>query len=332
MIMNQLSIAALILVAIPVLFIVFSRSFFRDRSGLGGKMIRTLLLSTALTVVAAGAAFAADLPNTKEAPAYAPPPPPEFTWTGFYVGINGGYGGNKINYDDNDPGHLNPGEAPGGPLHGVHNDTTQLTSSGFLAGGTVGMNYQFPSSNFVVGFEGDFDWSNIRGQWSEGSSSGTSSYSEGYGSRLNWLATARARLGYAVLTPIGNILPYVTGGGAFGNVTDYRYSWGSAGEGCDGTTLTGCTNASHTFAGWTAGGGLEYAITQNLTLKAEYLYVDLGTHSILSDGKYSPADPRFNSDPGQQLTEHFTANIVRVGLNWKFDWFAPPPAPVVAKY
>lgn len=295
-------------------------------------MIRPLLLSSALTVVAAGAALGADLPNTKEAPAYAPPPPPVFSWTGFYIGVNGGYGGNSIRYEDNDPGHLNPGEAAGGPLHGVHDDTTQLTSSGFLAGGTVGFNYEFPASNFVVGFEGDFDWSNIRGQWSEGSSAPGSAYGEGFGSRLNWLATARARIGYAVTTPFGNLLPYVTGGGAFGSVTDYQYSWGSAGEGCDGTVLLGCGSESHTWAGWTAGAGLEYAITQNITLKAEYLYIDLGNHGINDDGIYGPADPRHNSDPGRQLTEHFTTNVVRVGLNWKFDWFSPPPAPVLAKY
>lgn len=284
-------------------------------------MIRLLLLSSALTVVTAGTALAADLPNTKGAPPYAPPPP-IFSWTGFYIGVNGGVGGgDSVDYDDNDPGVLR-----GGTYHGVHNDHTELTNGGFLAGGTVGYNYQFPASNFVVGFEGDFDWSNIRGQWSEGDVSGTggtSSYGEGYGSRLNWLATARARVGYAVATPLGNLLPYVTGGGAFASVTDYRYSWGSAGEGCDGTVLSGCGSWSHTWAGWTAGTGLEYAITQNLTIKGEYLYVDLGNQSINGEGIWSPANPRQNSAPGQQLTEHFTANVVRVGLNWKFGWFSP---------
>jgi outer membrane immunogenic protein len=290
-------------------------------------MIRSLLISSALTVVVAGAALAADLPSTKEAPVFAPPPPPVFSWTGFYIGVNGGGGFDQVRYEDNDPGHLLRGA-----LRGVHDDTTQLTSGGGLAGGTIGFNYQFPTSNFVVGFEGDFDWSNIRAQWSEGSTAPSGSFGEGYGSRLNWLATARARIGYAFTTPMGNVMPYITGGGAFGNVTDYKYSWSSSGEGCDGSSFSLCGSANHTFAGWTAGAGFEYAITQNLTFKAEYLYVDLGNHSILGESPWSPADPRANSDPGQSLTEHFTANVVRAGLNWKFDMFAPPPTPVVAKY
>ena len=66
-------------------------------------MIRSLLLSSALTVLVTGAAFAADLPSTKGEPVYAPPPAPIFSWTGFYIGVNGGYGGNNINYHDYDP-------------------------------------------------------------------------------------------------------------------------------------------------------------------------------------------------------------------------------------
>ncbi len=104
----------------------------------------------------AGAAFAADLPSTKGEPVYAPPPPPVFSWTGFYIGVNGGYGGNNINYHDYDP------------YDEGYSGYEKITSSGFVAGGTVGFNYQFPTSNFVLGFEGDFDWSNIRAQLSEG--------------------------------------------------------------------------------------------------------------------------------------------------------------------
>ncbi len=116
------------------------------------------------------------------------------------------------------------------------------------------------------------------------------------------------------MTPFGNLLPYVTGGGAFGHVKDYAYETGVGGD-----------SVSHTWVGWTAGLGLEYAITQNLTFKAEYLYVDLGNH--LADSENIGANVYDN------VYEHFTANIVRAGLNWKFDWFAPPvPAPVVAKY
>ncbi len=270
-------------------------------------MIRALLLSSALSLAAAGAALAADLPSTKGEPVYAPPPAPIFSWTGFYLGVNGGYGGNNVSFDSQ--------EDEGGAI--FEESREKLTSSGFVAGGTIGYNYQVPTSNFVLGVEGDFDWSNIRGDLSEGFSDDGGSEGASVGSRLNWLATARARIGYAVTTPFGNLLPYVTGGGAFGNVESYSYEYDD-GEG-------GSESFGHTWAGWTAGAGLEYAITPNLSFKAEYLYVDLGKH--LGDSEYLGADVYDN------VYEHFTANIVRVGLNWKFDWFAPPPPPpVVAKY
>ncbi len=271
-------------------------------------MIRTLLLSSALTVLVTGAAFAADLPSTKGEPVYAPPPAPIFTWTGFYIGVNGGVGAGNVNWNDYDP------------YEEGYSENQNQTSGGFLAGGTVGFNYQFPTSNFVLGFEGDFDWSNIRAGYSQSEGYGDG-YSEGYNyaTKLNWLGTARARIGYAVTTPFGNLLPYVTGGAAFGNVQDTDHAWDS-----DGYNYN--SSYSHTWVGWTAGAGLEYAITQNLTFKAEYLYVDLGNHGV--------NDEYTDLDPGEQYSEHFTANIVRVGLNWKFgDWFAPPPPPpVVAKY
>jgi outer membrane immunogenic protein len=263
-------------------------------------MIRTLLLSTALTVVAAGAAFAADLPSTKEAPVYAPPPPPAFSWSGIYIGVNGGYGGDSVNYVT--------------PAAGTDN-TAFSSGRGFLAGGTVGFNYEIPTSNFVIGFEGDFDWTNMDGaQFSEGRVKRTTYvvYNEGTGA--DWLATARARLGYSIATPFGTpLLLYGTGGAAFGAIRDYGFSSFADPNG----TYT------HTWTGWSAGAGFEYAITQNLTVKTEYLHIDLGTHSI---------DDEFGLPGGSGNTEHFTANIVRAGLNWKFDWFAPAPAPVVAKY
>ncbi len=278
-------------------------------------MIRTLLLSSALSVMAVGAAVAADLPTTKGPPVYEPPPPPPaFSWDGFYIGINGGIGAGDNIYNESYSGDGDDDDDDS-PYH--YKNTA--FSGGGLVGGTVGFNYQFPNSNFVAGFEGDFDWASIRGgnNWSEGYADG---YSEGggQGTDIQWLATARLRLGYAVTTPFGNLLPYVTGGAAFGEVKNYQ--WYSDN---DGDSYNDSYN--HTWTGWTAGAGLEYAITQNLTFKAEYLYVDLGNHYL---NEYS--DPPYYTE-----YEHVTTNLVRVGVNWKFgDWFAPapPPPPVVAKY
>jgi outer membrane immunogenic protein len=242
-------------------------------------MLRGLLVSTVAIVALSGGAFAADLPSRMEPPTYIPPPP-VFSWTGFYAGINGGYGGDQV-------------------VFGLAGASTSLTSSGFLGGGQVGFNYQFLGSNIVAGIEADADASTIRGQL--GASAPGVALSEG--AHLDYLGTVRGRLGYAV----GNILPYVTGGFAYGETTTYN--------------IVGLGNENNQRIGWTAGAGLEYAITHNLSFKTEYLYVDLGTKSLVT-----PV-------PGIFASERTTFNIVRAGLDWKFDWFTPPAAPpVMAKY
>ena len=117
-------------------------------------MIRSLLIASVSSFVLVSGAFAADLPSVKGPPPYMPPPLPVFTWTGFYVGLNGGYGGNQFVY----PFSL-------GPVLGVvANGSASLTSGGFLGGGQVGFNYQVPASAFVLGLEADADATSIRGQ------------------------------------------------------------------------------------------------------------------------------------------------------------------------
>lgn len=245
-------------------------------------MFRKFLTMAAAVLTMSGAALAADLPSRAEPPVYIPPPP-AFSWTGLYVGINGGYGGDRIVYNE---AFLGAG--------------TSLTSSGFLGGGQVGFNYQFLGSNIVAGVETDVDASTIRAQI--GSSLGAVSLQQG--THLDYLGTARGRLGYA----FGNILPYVTGGFAYGETTTYN--------------VVALSSQNNQRVGWTAGLGLEYAITHNLSFKTEYLYADLGTKTLSTAGA---------GIAGVTATEKATFNMVRAGLDWKFDWFTPP-APVVAKY
>jgi outer membrane immunogenic protein len=252
-----------------------------------------------------------------------PPPPPAPTWSGFYVGVNGGYGGDRFVYpfDVNAPvlGGLN-----------LLNGSASLTSSGFLAGGQIGYNYQFPTSNIVLGVEADADWTSIRGQLGlnanvpAGGIAGPAgaSLSAVAGSHVEYFGTARARLGYA----FNNIMPYVTGGFAWGETNSY-YNINAALLGAGG----GLAGSEHNGQdGWTAGAGLEYQITPNLTFKTEYLYVNLGTHTLLAGDignlvGVAPVGVNFD------IRERTTMNVVRAGLDYKFDWFAPP-APVVAKY
>jgi outer membrane immunogenic protein len=215
------------------------------------------LLLAGVTLIALGtmSASAADIQRRQmpaKAPAYVPPP--AYNWTGFYLGINGGGAWGRSDFS--------------APFASGSFDT-----SGWLAGGTIGYNWQ--TGPVVFGLEGDIDWAHINGSAICG---GVTTCEI----RANWLGTARGRLGYA----FDRIMPYVTGGAAFGGIK---------------TNVPGFGNTSDTKVGWTVGGGVEAAIAGPWTAKVEYLYVDLGhPDSILgSDAK-------------------FTTNVVRAGLNYRF--------------
>jgi outer membrane immunogenic protein len=146
--------------------------------------MKRLFVAGAALLALASTAAAADLPAPQpyyQAPAFLPPP---FTWSGFYLGVNGGGAFGTSTWDT--AGSIN-------------------TSGGFV-GGTIGYNYQI--NHFVIGAEGDVDWAGISG------STTTAACPAGCKTGDSWLATARGRVGYAA----DRFLPYVTGGAAFGNI------------------------------------------------------------------------------------------------------------------
>lgn len=147
--------------------------------------MKRLLCAAVALMALAGAAAAADLPPAPgpyyKAPAFVPPP---YTWSGFYLGVNGGGGLGRSYWD-----------TAGG-----------FDISGGLVGGTIGYNYQIGAA--VIGAEGDIDWSGISG------STTTPGCPVGCTTSDSWLSTVRARFGYAA----DRFMPYVTGGAAFGNI------------------------------------------------------------------------------------------------------------------
>jgi len=221
--------------------------------------MKRLCLAFVSLAVLAGAAAAADLPQRAPAPYYPTKAPAyvPYTWTGFYIGLNGGGGFGRSAWDS----------------------TGGFDVTGGLVGGTVGYNYQFGQA--VAGIEGDIDWADINGTT-------TTTCPLGCKTSDTWLSTVRGRLGYAA----DRFMPFVTGGAAFGDIR---------------ATTPGFTGASTTNTGWTAGAGLEFALAGNWTVKAEYLYVDLG---------------KFNCGVacGAAVTDNvsFTTNLVRAGVNYRF--------------
>jgi outer membrane immunogenic protein len=261
-------------------------------------MQKSLAIAALLSVLALPA-FGADL-AIKRAPDYAPPPQ-IFSWTGFYLGANAGVSGGTFNTSDRF-----------GP-YGLGDQYT-ADSKGFSGGGQLGYNYQLPGSNFVVGIEADLQGSTLQGSYDNTQVGGGAGWQDA--SKVDWWGTARGRIGYA----FGTFLPYATGGLAYGRVgTNGSCSATSWPFACDQSQ----GSVSGTHVGWTAGAGVEYAITRNLTFKAEYLYTDLGS----VDFPNYFLDSTFGgplSSPGDDMRTKTTFSTVRVGVNYKFDTFASP--------
>jgi outer membrane immunogenic protein len=249
--------------------------------------MKRILMAAALALAAGGQALAADLPQPgpppPRAPAtYVPVPVPVFTWTGIYVGVNGGYAFGTSNWSSP------VGTAFFGTPCTTNCSTGNFSTSGWLGGGTIGGNYQW--GQFVLGIEGDGDWTNLSGT-TYSTPGGCARY--GCTTQSDWLATVRGRAGYA----FDRFLVYGTGGGAFGNLQ---------------AAAGGLPFSSSTQTGWTAGGGVEFAFMPNLTAKVEYLYVSLGNQSCGAANCYSV------SGVGPATTVSLTENIVRAGINYKF--------------
>jgi outer membrane immunogenic protein len=269
----------------------------------------------ALTAVGAVAAQAADLPTRKEAPAPIFVPPP-FTWTGFYIGVNAGgiwpSGGRDASlFDPNagtDGAFINAG-FPGG---------LGSQSAGFIGGGQAGYNWQ--TGAFVLGVETDFDGSTLSKSFNNIGApfAGPTAAALGLGgdfltvngkNSLTWLGTTRARLGF-VATPDNRLMIYATGGVAYGGGN----SQFSVFDATTGSIFSG--NPGSSRVGWVIGGGVEYAVTNNITIKGEYLYADLGSTNFST----TPNGFAAANFPGVVASGKidWNASIFRAGVNYKF--------------
>jgi outer membrane immunogenic protein len=243
-------------------------------------IMRKNIILGAATALALGptAVSAADLPMKA-----APIPVAIYDWTGFYIGVAGGGSLGQSTHIDQATGL---------------GDTIGYNVKGGLVGGTVGYNWQV--SSFVVGFEGDLSWAGEYGSHLDDGLAGIPAFQSF--TNETWLATARARFGYAV----DNLLFYGTGGYAGAGVT--------AGIKDAGTNAL-LVSQSTTRSGWTAGGGLEWGFAPNWSAKFEWLYM-----------KFDSAPLNTLVAEGPRSSVPLDDNVVRAGINYRFG------GPVVAKY
>ena len=277
-------------------------------------MIRNWLKGVAiaaLTAAGAVAAQAADLPTRKEAPAPVFVPPP-FTWTGFYIGLNAG---GIITSGSRNATLVVPASSLW--LNSYFPNGIGNGQSGFIGGGQAGYNWQ--TGAFVLGVVTDFDGTTLSKNFNYSSSPFTGTgvpfllngdtLNVNAKASLDWLGTTRAKVGF-VVTPDNRLQIYGTGGVAYGggsahfNVYDSNYNAYWSG------------NPSSTRVGWTIGAGVEYAVTNNVTIGAEYLYVDLGSTHITAN----PNSIASSALPNVYATAkiNYNASIFRALVNYKF--------------
>jgi outer membrane immunogenic protein len=256
------------------------------------------VIAAASTVAFTQIASAADLPRKAPAP---PPPPIAFNWTGFYVGGHAGY--MWVNSSDEITS-----ATPNSFIIGQDIPSSiPLDPKGFIGGGQVGYNWQSPGSRFVYGLEADISWTNLDTTAAlPGPADSTRLMTANQ--KMDWFGTLRGRLGY---TLVDQWLAYVTGGLAYGHaslstaLTRPGNPFGCNGNNCQSGSV------SDTKVGWTIGGGLEWAFANHWSVKAEYLYFDLGGLS------HQMTDPEFPTIIFNASAD-FKGSIARVGLNYQF--------------
>jgi outer membrane immunogenic protein len=251
---------------------------------------------TALLIAAPlGGAFAADMPV--KAP--APPPPPAFNWNGFYVGAYAG------------AAWMDPATttdpclstfaafclATGvGTFNGV-NATTYDMKASFLGGGTVGYNWQ-PTPYTLLGLENDFGYLHLTGSAVQAAFNDTTAHTK----IGDWYDAVTARIGAVD----GHAMFYLKGGAAWA-----RYTTGVV----DNTGVTINTTTDKTMSGWAAGGGVEYGINMNWSVKAEYLVLGL-QKNITGCGPV--AVPGIPTVTDCSTTHTPAIQTISLGLNYRF--------------
>jgi outer membrane immunogenic protein len=232
-------------------------------------------------------------------------------WSGFYIGGNvGGQWGDadpKTSTIFSPTGYFANSSVPAIAAAGAQKFNSSDVTGGFTAG------YNWQVNQLLFGVEGDINWFGFRGGATSGAvypCCGPTAFTINSSASADWLATIRARLG-VIATP--DLLLYATGGAA---IADVKANWAFT-----DTFATAAESASlsDTRVGWTVGAGGEYRVGGGWSIKAEYLYVDLGRVSATSTNltAFTPAIA-FPTNVFSHSVD-LKSNIVRVGVNYHFN-------------
>lgn len=267
-------------------------------------------------------AVAADLPSAKEAPFLAPVA--ITNWSGFYGGVNAGAGigsNSATTYVPGAPNTLTTIPFDGSLAWGRSIPSAQ--DSSFVGGLQLGYNYQ--TGIWVLGLEADFQWATSPGATQ-------SSFAPAPGilvTNVNsadtpWFGTVRGRIGSTFVDP--SLLLYVTGGYAYGreNVSNVMTVTNASNTVVEAFPFGRGTNSS----GYVLGAGAEYALTSHWSIKAEYLYVNLGSgfSQVVPTAVLGPS--ALSTDVMRATFPTNAMNVLRLGLNYRFG----EPAPVLARF
>jgi outer membrane immunogenic protein len=265
-----------------------------------------LALAAAALVLCSTGAIAADLAPQATDPAMPSEVVPG--WAGFYAGINGGYG-----LSSSRAAWMHENSPIDDPTFSFAHDFGSLSTKGGFGGVQAGYNLQYGS--LVLGLEGDIQGAGASGE-AHGSAykaypSGSNldgTYAVSTSSRVDWFATLRPRVGYAV----ENLLIYATGGVAIGGVNLRQdMHWDAA---AIDLAINAHAENGDTRVGYAAGAGVEYLLGRNWSVKAEYQYINLGSTKASALEIYENQTYDYYIHARMRSDFH----TLRLGLNYRF--------------
>ncbi len=260
------------------------------------KVVLSIAAGAGLLASAAAPACAADLAvRSGTAPIFAPVP--AFTWSGAYLGGHVGGIWGKHDFDPITSTQI-AGAAGSCPTCSISGTTDQ--GSALIGGFQTG--YRWQTGSWVLGIEQDFQFTNVHNQIALAANApGTTGpflAGDAFDAKLKWLSSTRAQVGWA----FDRWLVYAAGGLATGAM-DVTASWVARSSGSGAYSITD-DNKWH--IGWTAGAGLEYAITDNVSIGAEYRYIDLAsrTYNIGGTTFAAPGNRAFQTTADVDFKSH----------------------------